>query len=83
MAEAHREAGFVFRIYGPPREHGPPHVHVHKTGTQAVLHLGDANTPVFPLRISRMAASDVVKAVRIAQANREKLLSEWEKHHGR
>ena len=73
----------MFQIYDPPREHGPPHVHVHKGGTQVVLGLGDLTTPVHPLRIEGMSARDVVKAVRIAQANREKLLTAWEKHHGR
>lgn len=82
MAEAYREAGFVFQIYGPPREHGPPHVHVHKSGTHVVLELGNASTPVRPWRISGMSVRDVVKAVRIAQANKERLLREWEKRHG-
>ncbi len=83
MSEAHREDGFVFQVYAPPREHGPPHVHVHKGGAQVVLHLGDASTPIFPLRVSGMTVRDVVKAVRIAEANKPHLLGEWEKHHDR
>ena len=82
MPEVHRETGFVFMIYSPPREHGPAHVHVHKSGTVAVLCLGDERTPVFPLRVSGMSRRDVVKAVRMAQANRERLLAEWENLHG-
>ena len=82
MPEVLRESGFVFMIYSPPREHGPAHVHVHKSGTVAVLSLGDERTPVFPLRVSRMSRRDVLKVVRMAQANREKLLTEWEKLHG-
>ena len=39
MAEAHREDGFVFQVYAPPRERGPPHVHVNKGGAQVVLYL--------------------------------------------
>lgn len=83
MSEVHREDGFVFQVYAPPREHGPPHVHVHKGGTQVVLRLGDATTPTFPLRVSGMATRDVVKAVRIGEANKARLIREWEERHGR
>lgn len=82
MPELHRENGFVFMVYAPPREHGPAHVHVHKSGTEAVLRLGDERTPVFPLRVSRMSRRDVLKAVRMAQANKERFLTEWENLHG-
>ena len=82
MPEAHREGGFVFQIYLPPREHGPPHVHVHKDGHHVVIALGGPHAPAFPLRASGMSARDVVRAVRIVEANKSKLVAEWERHHG-
>jgi hypothetical protein len=32
-----REDGFVVRVYGPPREHPPPHVHVERGGDALVV----------------------------------------------
>jgi hypothetical protein len=38
-----RSGGFAVRILLPPREHGPPHVHVVKAGAKVVIRLGGAD----------------------------------------
>ncbi|MBA3345692.1 MAG: DUF4160 domain-containing protein [Gemmatimonadales bacterium] len=35
------QEGFRVRIYLPPREHAPPHVHVVRSGAEIVMALGD------------------------------------------
>jgi uncharacterized protein DUF4160 len=39
MTKAFEEDGFRFYIRNPPREHGPPHVHVKKTGAEVAINL--------------------------------------------
>ena len=38
--------GFQVRVLLPPREHGPPHVHVHKGGAEVVITLPDGEFPL-------------------------------------
>ena len=41
-----RKDGFVVRVYGPPREHPPPHVHVERGPEEiVVIRLGTADGP--------------------------------------
>ena len=77
-----REGGFRVRIYLPPREHHPPHVHVVKAGTEAVILLGDDKTPPRVYEVYDMRASDVLGAYRIVEANRQTLLAKWSEYHG-
>ena len=72
-----RRNGFVFRIFFPPREHGPAHVHVRKGGAEAVISLADASVR----DAGSMRAADLSRAQAIVQARREELLEIWEAYH--
>jgi len=76
------EGGFAIRIYLPPREHEPPHVHVVKGGGEAVIALGNDETPPVLDRVYGMRARDVLRAYRIVEANRTRLLEAWRRYHG-
>jgi len=73
--------GFQVRIHLPPREHGPPHVHVWKAGTQVVINLPEGDQVLRIRTVHRMRRLDVVAAVRLVEANVELLLKEWRRHH--
>jgi uncharacterized protein DUF4160 len=74
--------GFQVRILLPPREHGPPHVHVRKAGAVVVINLPTARQPISIRTIRRMRASDVVAAFRIVEANVELLEEQRRNLHG-
>ena len=70
------------RILLPPREHGPPHVHVYKAGGLVVVDLPVQGQPLRIRRISRMRDADVVAAVRLVETLTDKLMEDWERYHG-
>jgi hypothetical protein len=70
------------RIYLPPREHEPPHVHVVKGGTEVVIRLGDAEALPQVGEVYGMRSADVMRAYRIVEANQALLLEKWRYHHG-
>jgi hypothetical protein len=76
-----RVDGFTVRIFLPPREHGPAHVHVSKQGGSVIILLGSPAEGVSVRNIQGLRASDVMVAVRIVQAHIEDLRSEWRKYH--
>jgi hypothetical protein len=80
MSTPVREGGFKVRVLAPPREHGPPHVHV-------VRHRGEVLIELDPLSIKevrgRIKDADIVKAFRIVEAHVDVLLAEWRRIHGR
>jgi Domain of unknown function (DUF4160) len=59
-------------------DHGPPHVHVFKTGTEAVIEL----TPVAIRENYRMSRVDLRRAVDLVADNREVLIHAWSEMHG-
>jgi len=71
-----RVEGFVIRIY--LNDHAPAHIHVFKSGAEAVITLN----PVILLRVWRMKSGDAADAVRIVQENRPALLRSWKAIHG-
>lgn len=83
---------FRVLILNPPREHGPAHVHVLKGRgggeSEALVNLGQPGTPggrweAISLREVRgMAAKDVIRAVRLVEANLELLRQRWGEIHG-
>ncbi|MEX2016507.1 MAG: DUF4160 domain-containing protein [Candidatus Hydrogenedentales bacterium] len=78
-----REDGFSIRVYPPPREHPPPHVHVCKAGTEVVIDLGSAGA-LPALREERgMARSDVPRAIQLVWRHHELLTAAWENMHGK
>ncbi|HWE43494.1 MAG TPA: DUF4160 domain-containing protein [Gemmatimonadaceae bacterium] len=78
-----RQGGFRVRIFGPPREHGPPHVHVYK-GSEAVvvIRLGLPGQGIAIREIHKMKRADVVKAYRLVEAHAYTLRKAWEHIHG-
>jgi hypothetical protein len=78
MATVHSEAGFTFRIW--PNGHAPAHVHAWKAGAVAVIEL----EPVAVREVKGpMKAADVVRAVRMVEANLGKLKNAWRQIHGK
>ena len=78
-----RSAGFAVRILFPPREHGPPHVHVVKGGAEVVIRLGETGEPVELVKVYGMKKSDVVRAVRLVEIWKDDLLAMWKATHGK
>lgn len=84
MPTVYREGVFVIKIYGPPREHPPPHVHV-EVGTHGLvvirlgLRFGD------PPRIWQaydVCDREVVTAFRLVEKHEIELRRRWEQMHG-
>ncbi len=73
--------GFVVRIFLPPREHEPPHVHVLKGGTEAVILIDEQRCDL--REVHGMSDADILKAFRIVEANAGLLLREWGRLHGK
>ena len=57
--------GFQVRILLPPREHGPPHVHVWKAGTVVMVDLPEGDAPIRIRKVRGMRTVDVVAAFRL------------------
>ena len=77
-----RVAGFRVVIFLPPREHEPPHVHVRKTGGEAVIELASGGRPQVIRSVAGMRSADVVRAFRIVEEYAEYLLDKWREYHG-
>ena len=76
MPTIFNEGGFRFMIY--PDDHSPPHVHA--IGAGCMIRIG--LEPLAILSSVGAKASDVRKAVEIAERRREELLAGWRKYHG-
>ena len=72
----------MVRIYLPPREHGPPQVHVVKGDGEVKIHLGSTATPPTIERVFEMRDADVVRAYRIVLNRQRDLLEKWREYHG-
>jgi len=77
------EGRFVVKIWGPPREHAPPHVHVH-VGREGlvVVRLGVGGRPPVVWRSFSVRPRDVLRAYRIIEAHEPDLRVAWEAIHG-
>lgn len=82
MTKAFEQDGFRFYIRNPPREHGPPHVHVQRGGTEVSINLNPAAADDWVREVYKMRDADVVKAVRLVEANVDFLLKIWRQIHG-
>ncbi len=74
--------GFTVRILPPPREHGPAHVHIWKSGTEVVITLGDRDAAPSIRRVFGMNQLDVARAHRIVAEHKDLLLQFWRQYHG-
>lgn len=73
--------GFAFRIFRPPREHGPPHVHVWKSGKEAIIWLGDTEKAPTIREVYGMTQSEFTRALAIVAEYQELLLQRWREYH--
>ncbi|HEX2093925.1 MAG TPA: DUF4160 domain-containing protein [Longimicrobiaceae bacterium] len=80
MPTIYRESGFAFRIYTD--DHDPPHVHVRYAGERAKVRIGDEETPASVEDAGIMRVPNLVRAVRIVDANWRLFLERWEEIHG-
>jgi len=79
-----RAGSWVVRIYAPPREHPPPHVHVIHVGAgQVIIDLGGVDTPPTIRAIHRMRSQEALEAYRLVERHQPQLLSAWEALHGK
>ena len=75
--------GFVVRIYGPPREHPPPHVHVeHGPDQLAVIRLATGRSPARIWTVYGMKDRDVLRAFRLVERHHSEILATWWRIHG-
>lgn len=78
-----REDGFAVRIYGPPREHPPAHVHVERGRDElVVIRLGLDDDPPTVWAVYGMKVQEVLKAVRIVEQHHAMILAAWRRIHG-
>jgi hypothetical protein len=79
-----RSGRFVVKVYGPPREHPPAHVHV-EVGRDGIvvirLSLGDDPVAVWRT-LGGLTERDVTEAVRIVEAHEDTIRAAWERIHG-
>lgn len=74
--------GFQVRILLPPREHGPPHVHVSRAGAEVVILLPLDGEALAVRTVYRMRTADVIAAVRLVEAHLPLLTQLWRTYHG-
>lgn len=77
MPKVFEKDGFTFFFYS--NEHRPIHVHVRRGGGEAVFSVEES----VELRESQdMKVSDLSKAQRLAEENRQLILEKWHEHLG-
>lgn len=72
------------KVYGPPREHPPPHVHIEvgRVGV-VVLRLPIGDRPLEVWRVhGEVSERDVMAAVRLVDAHEAAIRTAWERIHG-
>jgi hypothetical protein len=83
MVRLLEEGAFRVYVYSPPREHQPPHVHVECTrGGEALIRLGDPETPPSLWQNHHMGAADARQALRLVETHQLRFLAEWRRLHG-
>ena len=80
MGTVMREGGWAFIIHTD--DHPPPHVHVRRAGGEARVSLPPPGECVRVLRVRRLTTHEAMRAVRLVEKHRERLLLEWEEIHG-
>lgn len=76
-----RVEGFRVVIYLPPREHGPPHVHVWKEAAEVVIDLATSHRRQTIRSVARMRTADVTRAFWIVEEHTDYLLACWRQYH--
>ena len=75
--------GFAVKIFLPPREHGPPHVHVLNAGGEVIVELGLRGNGCLLKEAYGMNSRDIVRAFRIVEEYSDALFERWNKYHER
>lgn len=75
MPKVFEKDGFIFFFYS--NEHRPIHVHVRRGGGEAVFNV---ETSVELRESQNMKISELSKAQRLAEENRELILEKWHEH---
>lgn len=76
------DGGFRVVIFFPPREHGPPHVHVRKAGDEIIIELAAEGKSQRIRKIIGMRDLDVAAAFWLVEQNAGYLLERWRAYHG-
>lgn len=83
MPRVLEEEGFTVRIYGPPREHPPAHVHVEYGQEELVIiRLGTTTSPPRVWAVYGMKDRDVLRAWRLVERHQVAILAAWRRVHG-
>ena len=80
-----RVGRFVVKVYAPPREHPPAHVHVEvRPDGEVVIRLAlDDDTPATVWEVKGdVAPADVLRALRLVEAHETDIRTAWEALHG-
>jgi len=77
-----RAGRFRVAIYGPPREHPPPHVHVECGSGVVIIRLGGPTRPPAVWAVYDVSDRDALRAYRLVEAHHARLLSAWRDMHG-
>jgi len=78
-----RHGTLAVKVYGPPREHPPPHVHVEvgRTGVVVLrLPLDDRALEVWRVH-GEVSEREVVAAVQLVEAHEAEIRAAWERIH--
>ena len=77
-----RADGFRIVVYGPPREHPPPHVHVEYGATGLmVLRLATKTSPQRVWAVYGMKDREVLRAYRLVERHHDMLMQAWRAIH--
>jgi len=77
-----RVDGFRIVVYGPPREHPPPHVHVERgTSGLVIIRLGTGRSPPKLWAVYGMKDRDVLQAFRLVEQHHDLLMQTWRAIH--
>jgi hypothetical protein len=82
MPTVFRGGDFHVIILPPPREHGPPHVHVLKAGATVIIYLPQGDQMLAVRKINGMRDDDVTRALRLVEEHAEFLITVWRRYHG-
>ena len=77
------EDGFRIKVWGPPREHPPPHVHIEK-GAEGlvVIRLRIGEKPLKVWEVFNVRDDEVLAAVRLVEKHHDTLMAAWKRIHG-
>lgn len=75
--------GFRLKVFGPPREHPPPHVHVARRGAGVVvIRLGHGDDPCRVWKVyGDMTSAEIMEAYRLVVVHETELRNAWERIH--